>query len=412
MASFWFISAPLYSHTDWGGFLKTAGAMQSRGHEILWLSEAPLRRALDAVGIPFRQVDKTGWLWPPPPPPDLTAIPPQEAVNIRYRRALDTWLSEELVAEAARGLLRLAAEIGAPDAIVSDPFLSASAIAADALDIPLVICGWPAQTTLDENSLFPVQRDLSSDSQQRIQRLCGQFGITGRNFSKGSAPSIRSDLLHVTYFTPVWYQSELETILPQTQFVGGRVETPRDEPPKWLADIPEDKPLGLVTLGTIFTGDLGFFSWAAQALAREGIIPIVTIGWHPISPEKKAELKRALPAGTRLLTWAPYDQVLRRCKIVIHHGGMGTTHQALIHGLPQIVVPHAADQRIQARRVAEAKVGLHLTAHDVRQGQLREGVHAIMDADWVQENARRFAREMAALGGVDRAAALVSGAVG
>ncbi|MCY4539089.1 MAG: glycosyltransferase [Chloroflexi bacterium] len=412
MASFWFISAPLYSHTDWGGFLKTAGAMQSRGHEILWLSEAPLQRALDAVGIPFRQVDKTGWLWPPPPPPDLTAIPPQEAVNIRYRRALDTWLSEELVAEAANGLLRLAAEIGAPEAIVSDPFLSASAIAADALDIPLVICGWPAQTTLDENSLFPVQRDLSSDSQQRIQRLCGQFGITGRNFSKGSAPSIRSDLLHVTYFTPAWYQSELETILPQTQFVGGRVETPRDEPPEWLADIPKDKPLGLVTLGTIFTGDLGFFSWAAQALAREGIIPIVTIGWHPISPDKKAELKRALPAGTRLLNWAPYDQVLGRCKIVIHHGGMGTTHQALIYGLPQIVVPHAADQRIQARRVAEAKVGLHLTAHDVRQGQLREGVHAIMDADWVQENARRFAHEMAALGGDERAAALVSGVVG
>ena len=112
------------------------------------------------------------------------------------------------------------------------------------------------------------------------------------------------------------------------------------------------------------------------------------------------------------MTWAPYDHVLRRCKIVIHHGGMGTTHHALIHGLPQIVVPHAADQRIQARRVAEAKVGLHLTAHDVRQGQLREGVHALLEADWVQENARRFAAEMAALGGVERAAGLVSGVVG
>lgn len=412
MASFWFISAPLFSHTDWGGFLKTAQAMQSQGHETLWLSEAPLRSALEAAGVPFRPVDKTGWLWPPPPAPDLTAIPPQEAVNIRYRRALDTWLSEGLVAQAVDGLLRLAAEIGAPDAIVSDPFLSASALAADALDTPLVICGWPAQRTLDENSLFPVQRDLSSDSQRRIQRLCEQFGVDGRNFSRGTAPSIRSDSLHISYFTPAWYQSELETILPQTQFVGGRVEPPPDEPPTWLADIPADKPLGLVTLGTIFTGDLGFFSWAAQALAREGIIPIVTVGWNPISPEKKAELKRALPAGTRLLTWAPYDHVLPRCKIVIHHGGMGTTHRALIHGLPQIVVPHAADQRIQARRVAEAKVGLHLTAHDVRQGQLREGVYAIMEADWVQENARRFAREMARLGGVDRAGELAAEVVG
>ena len=76
------------------------------------------------------------------------------------------------------------------------------------------------------------------------------------------------------------------------------------------------------------------------------------------------------------------------------------------------MVPHAADQRIQGRRAAEAKVGLHLTAHDVRQGQLREGVHAIMEADWVRENARRLAREMAALGGAERAGALVAGVVG
>ncbi len=62
---------------------------------------------------------------------------------------------------------------------------------------------------------------------------------------------------------------------------------------------------------------------------------------------------------------------------MIHHGGMGTTHAALIHGVPQIVVPHAADQRGQARRVAQAKVGLNLTAHDVKQGMLFEGVKAL-----------------------------------
>ena len=412
MASFWFVSAPLYSHTDWGGFLKTAQALQSRGHDILWLSEAPLEKAVTQNGLSFQAIRKTGWLWPPPPPPDLSQIAPQEAVKLRYTRALDTWLSEDLVADAVEAMVALAGEIGGPDAIVSDPFLSASALAAEALDAPLVICGWPAQAALDEQQLFPVQRDLSSDSQQRIQRLCDRFDIDGRNFSRGTAPSIVSDALHVTYFTPDWYQAELSAILPQTQFVGGSVAPPTDPPPQWLQDIPPDRALGLVTLGTIFTGDLGFYSWAAQAVASEGMIPLVTLGWNPIAAEQKAELKRALPAGTRLLNWAPYAHVLPRCKIIIHHGGMGTTHSAVIHGLPQIVVPHAADQRIQGRRVAEAKVGLHLTAHDVRQGQLREGAHAIFQAEWVRENARGLAREMAALGGVERAAELVAGVGG
>lgn len=412
MARFWFVSAPLFSHTDWGGFFETAQALRTRGHDILWLSEAPLAPTITQRGIAFRALRKTGWLWPPPPPPDLSDIPPQEAVMLRYTRALDTWLSEDLVAEAVEALLDLEDEIGRPDAIVSDPFLSASAIAAELLDAPLVICGWPAQATLDANALFPVQSDLSSDSQRRIQRLCDRFGISGRNFSRGATPSIVSDALHISYFTPGWYGAEQATILPQTQFVGGAPGQPADPQPQWLQDIPREKRLGMVTLGTIFTGDLGFYSWAAQAAASAGLIPVVTLGWNPITAEQKAELKRALPGGTRLLNWAPYDWVLPRCRLMIHHGGMGTTHSAIVHGMRQIVVPHAADQRIQARRVAEAKVGLQLTAHDVRQGQLREGARALLDADWVLENARGLAREMAALGGVERAAELVEGLVG
>ncbi len=412
MASFWFISAQIFSHTDWGGFLQTAHCLAERGHDILWLSEPPLEQALLRKNLPFRAIRKTGWLWPPPPQPDLSQLSPQEAVSLRYKRALDTWLSEDLVAEAVEALLDLEDEIGAPDAIVSDPFLSASAIVADILDVPLIICGWPAQASLDEQSLFPVQRDLSSDSQRRIQRLCDRYGIEGRNFSKGAAPSIISEWLHVVYFTPGWHESELATILPQTQFVGGIAGKPKDPPPEWLLDIPSDQPLGLVTLGTSFNGDLGFYSWAAQAVARAGLMPLVTIGWNPITMERKAELKRALPAGTRLLNWAPYDHVLPRCEIAIHHGGIGTTHSAVVHGVPQIIVPHAADQRLQGRRAAEAKVGLHLTAHDVRQGQLRAGARAIMEAEWVRENARRLAREMAALGGPERAGELVAGVVG
>ena len=411
MASFWFISAPLYSHTDWGGFLNTAKTLQAQGHDVLWLSEASLEGALVQNGIKFQALRETGWLWPPPPPPDMSTIHPHDAVKLRYTRALDTWLSEGLVAEGVRSILEVANEIGIPDAIVSDPFLSASAFAAEKLDVPLIICGWPAQGTLDESILFPVQRDLSSDSQQRIQRLCEKFNLEGQNFTKGTAPSIISEHLHVTYFTPEWYMADMPTILPQTQYVGGKPSPTTTPPPQWLQDIPDDKPLGLITLGTIFTGDLGFYSWSAQSIARAGMIPVITVGWNPIDPDKKAELKRSLPAGTRLLTWAPYDHVLPRCKIMIHHGGMGTTHSAIIHGVPQIVVPHAADQRIQARRVSEAKIGLNLTAHDVRQGQLWEGVNAIMEAEWVQTNARQFADSMASLGGIERAAELVADVV-
>jgi MGT family glycosyltransferase len=407
MAKLWFLSAPLFSHTDWGGFLKTAQALQARGHEVTWVSERPLAGAIGAAGLPFAEIAHSGWLWPPPPPPDFSTLAPAEAVMLRYRRALDTWLSEDLVALAVDDLLALARERGAPDALVTDPFLSASALAAEALERPLAVCGWIAQAELNEDSLFPVQRALAGDSVARVERLRARFGLRGLNFAPGPTPSVLSPHLHISYFNAFWYQADTDTLLPQTQFVGGAADTPVTPAPDWLTAIPDDQPLAFITLGTVFTGDLGFHSWAAQAAAREGLLPVVALGWNPIAPADKATLKAALPPGTRLVNFAPLAQVLPRCRLIIHHGGMGTTHAAVLQGLPQIAVPHAADQRGNARRVAQARVGLNLTAHDVRRGGLAAGVRALLAGEGVQAQARRLSADFAALGGAERAAELI-----
>jgi MGT family glycosyltransferase len=407
MARFWFISAPLAGHLDWGGFLKTAQVLQARGQAVTWVSGQAVADAVQQAGLTFAPVQQTGWLWPPPPAPDVSRMNPQEAVMLRYRRALDTWLSEDLVAEAVVELIALADQQGRPDLLVTDPFLTAAALAAEALAVPLAVCGWPAQGELHEERLFPVQKTLGRESQERLARLRARFGLTGSNFSAGPTPSIISPHRHISYFTESWYLAESATLLPQNAFVGGRPSPPQDAPPAWLTNIPADKPLALITLGSTFTGDLGFFSWAAQAAARVGLIPIVVVGWNPIAPEAKAELINALPGSTRLLNWVDFNHVLPRTRLIIHHGGMGTTHAAAVHGIPQMVVPHAADQRGQARRVAQARIGLNLSAHDVRNGALFEGARALMHDERVQANARHFAQEMAALGGPERAADLL-----
>jgi MGT family glycosyltransferase len=401
---FWFCSAPLYSHLDWGGYLPTAQALIARGHDVTWISGGAVAGTVTGAGVPFAPIRQTGWLWPPPPVPDITTLKPQEAVMLRYRRALDTWMSEDIVGDAVAALLELAATMGTPDVIVTDPFLTAAAIAAEVLRAPLAVCGWIAQRELSEDRLFPVQKMLGDESQRRLERLCARFGVHGANFSGGATPAILSPHLHISYFNAHWYQSDANNLLPQTIFVGGHPPTPSDAPPAWLEAIPSDTPLGLITLGTTFAGELGFFSWAAQALARCGVTPIVVLGGTPITPDDKAQLIAALPANTRLLSFAPFAHILPRARLIIHHGGMGTTHQAVIHGVPQLVVPHAADQRGNAHRVAQAKVGIELTAHDVRQGKLLEGARALLTDPSVTARARSLAADFAALGGVDVAA--------
>ncbi len=406
MALFWFVSAPLAGHLDWGGLLKTAQAVQTMGHDVVWVSQPPIAPLVGAAGIDFAPIAETGWLWPPPPMPDPRSLKPAEAIFLRYRRALDTWLSEAIIPPAVEALVDLASERGKPSAIVTDPFLTAAAFAAEALDVPLIVGGWPAGQPLDEDRLFAVQAELGRISRERIERLQARLDLGGVNFSTGATPSIQSPHLHISYFSRTWYQADPD-FLPQTRFVGGTITPPQSPTPDWLNAIPADAPLALITLGSIFTGDLGFFSWAAQAAARLGLLPVVVLGRNPIAPEKKAELKAALPSHTRLLNWIDYDHIFPRLKVIIHHGGMGTTHRAVVQGIPQVVVPHAADQRGQARRVAQAKVGLNLTAHDVSQGQLLPAIRAVTSDPNVLANAATLAAEFAALGGPTRAAQLL-----
>jgi UDP:flavonoid glycosyltransferase YjiC (YdhE family) len=94
-------------------------------------------------------------------------------------------------------------------------------------------------------------------------------------------------------------------------------------------------------------------------------------------------------------------------KAIVHHGGMGTTHAAAIHALPQIIVPHAADQRGQAKRVSQAKIGLHLTPHDVQKGQLLPAIRAVATDENVQKHGHRFASELKSLGGPQKAAQIL-----
>lgn len=54
---------------------------------------------------------------------------------------------------------------------------------------------------------------------------------------------------------------------------------------------------------------------------------------------------------------APHDWLFPRCRMVIHHGGAGTTAAVLRAGVPSIVVPHTADQSFWGNRVTSIGAG-------------------------------------------------------
>ena len=65
-----------------------------------------------------------------------------------------------------------------------------------------------------------------------------------------------------------------------------------------------------------------------------------------------------LPGNVRLSGWVPLSALVPTCRVVVHHGGAGTTMNALVAGVPQLVLPHGADQHVNAAAVQQRGVGL------------------------------------------------------
>lgn len=73
-------------------------------------------------------------------------------------------------------------------------------------------------------------------------------------------------------------------------------------------------------------------------------------------------LPRKLPHGVIHIHYAPFSQLLPRCAALVHHGGIGTSAQALAAGVPQLVTPFTHDQPDNAARMKRLGVSEVLPA--------------------------------------------------
>lgn len=81
-----------------------------------------------------------------------------------------------------------------------------------------------------------------------------------------------------------------------------------------------------------------------EAVSATGRRCIVGAGWAGLGAG-------ALPPGWRAVRDAPHALLFPRAAAVVHHGGSGTTAQALRAGVPQVLLPLILDQFHHAHRL-------------------------------------------------------------
>jgi sterol 3beta-glucosyltransferase len=174
------------------------------------------------------------------------------------------------------------------------------------------------------------------------------------------------------------------------------------EPSQGLVDfLLAGEPPVCVTFGSMVNREAErIHAIVRTALAKAGKRAIFLTGWG-------STIRYDQHPCILYLDTVPHDWLLPRCSTVIHHGGAGTTAAGLRAGIPNLVLPHAADQPFWGRRVVAIGAGsaplpLSKLTVDTLGRALRE-----MDEPRLRDRAARVGELLRAEDGVDQAVHLI-----
>jgi UDP:flavonoid glycosyltransferase YjiC (YdhE family) len=141
------------------------------------------------------------------------------------------------------------------------------------------------------------------------------------------------------------------------------------------------------TLGSFFARDrVDHFRAcvdAAQDLGRRAILML--------HADDLAELGDEFSKDVMALSYVPHSWLFPRACAVVHHGGVGTSGQAMRSGVPQLVTPVMGDQFDNAARLERLGVARTLVAKKATVASLGNSLSILL----TDENYARRARELA-----------------
>lgn len=149
-----------------------------------------------------------------------------------------------------------------------------------------------------------------------------------------------------------------------------------------------DAPVAF-TAGTANASSQAFFEASVRACQQSGRRGLLLA-------QDGAQFRAALPPGVAHFTYVPFRALLPRLSALVHHGGIGTTSQALLAGVPQLVRPMGFDQFDNARRVLALGVGQQLMPRRYRPDTVVRALDALRSDTSVRTRCAEVAKTLQA----------------
>ena len=158
-----------------------------------------------------------------------------------------------------------------------------------------------------------------------------------------------------------------------------------------LVELPDDRPLVYLTLGTVFR-DQALVRELLGSLSGLDVRILVTVG-----PGGDPDALGRQPGNVAVERYVSQTAVLPHCDAVVSHAGSGTVLGALSLGLPLVCVPQAADQFRNSAAIAKAGAGVVLRPGEATPAAVASAVQAVLGANGYRHAAAAVAAEIAAM---------------
>jgi rhamnosyltransferase subunit B len=355
--------------TTWGSygdlypFIGLALALRDRGHEPVLAMPELYREIVEPEGLRFMPVR-----------PDISIHDREMAARIMDPATGPRMLfGEVIVPSLTDSHADLTDAVDGADLLITHPAVPAGPIVAEerrmrwasavlapmsffSVSDPVVpppapwIQPWLARSTSLSRTFLWLTNRITQTWAEPIQ----QFRVT-RGLARGSNPILGGQ--HSPHLVLALFSKVMAT--PQPDWPSNVCVTgpslyngPQVPLPESLTRFLDEGPPPVVfTLGTSAVSAAGaFYEISAHAVEQLGQRAVLLVGPHV--QNRPSHVGR----DVHVAEFAPHATLFARASAVVHQGGAGTLHQALVNGRPMLVVPHSHDQPDNAARVTRLGV--------------------------------------------------------
>jgi zeaxanthin glucosyltransferase len=409
-----FLSLPVPGHLN--PMTTLARKLQSRGHDVVFISLADVAPFVEAAGLPFVPCSEAAY-----PAGSLgklvrrlSELSGEEALHFTvnsmmrgYTASLFESLPDTLFKAGVDGIVldQYQPYVELIPMHLGMPFVHVS----NALHVdytgrtPICFVDWPYETGVDA-----LARNI--EGVRRARTLLEPVTAVAQAYAREVGLPVDWNNPHSTLSPLAWvtqcpreFDFGCAPNFPQFHYAGpfhdGRGRMDFDFPWQQLTG----EPIVYASMGTLQNGLVDIFRSITQAAIGLKKLQFVLAVGGQLDPKHLG----AVPANVMVVSHAPQIEVLKRSSLCITHAGLNTVLESLSNGVPMLALPITNDQPGVAARIANKKVGVVISPGQASPGNFVAAIKRVLGDSTFRDNVHRVQEAIRRTDGLSIAAGIL-----